>query len=76
MRTIEAIKIKKRAMICKCYNKSQLGLSFFFKLYKNKTDRIEKERKLVLGGLFAFVSCTNKKIKQRLEKLISIFFKE
>ncbi len=27
MRTMEAIKINKRAMICKCYNKSQ----FFFK---------------------------------------------
>ncbi len=25
MRTMEAIKINKRAMICKCYNKSQLA---------------------------------------------------
>ncbi len=25
MRTMEAIKITKRAMICKCYNKSQLA---------------------------------------------------
>ncbi len=25
MRTIEAIKTNKRAMICKCYNKSQLN---------------------------------------------------
>ncbi len=35
MRTMEAIKIDKRAMICKCYNKTQLNYI--------KTDGIEKE---------------------------------
>ncbi len=52
MRTMEAIKINKREIICKCYNKSQLVsvnavyvARFFFDyiINKKKTDRIEKE---------------------------------
>ncbi len=50
MRTMEAIKINKRAMICKCYNKSQLPkrgtrskFFFYYIINKKKTDRIEKE---------------------------------
>ncbi len=54
MRTIEAIKIN-RAMICKCYNKSQCSTCskfLFILLYnKKKMDRIEQAS---VKGLFCF----------------------
>ncbi len=80
MRTMEAIKINKIAMIYKCNNKSQLSQcstcsKIFFKFYnKKKTDRKGIEQANV-RGLFAFVNCIiNKRKPDRIQKISEASF--
>ncbi len=75
MRTMEAIKINKRAMISKCYSKSQLNavqtarLFYYYIINKKKTDIIENIiEQASVRGLFCFCYLYNRWNTKRLGK--------